>query len=259
MRTRLLGGVAAVIVAIIGTVLLITYVNGADRRAFASTETQDVYVVQKPIAAGTRAESLGDSIVKRPLPKAAIAENAVTDLSSLKGKAVSADLEPGEELLASRFVEPAALQTPGRVDVPAGLQEVTVRLPIERVVGGTLSAGDTVGVFLSLPKDNRHPDQTQLSYHKVLVTGVQLATGAAAPNNADAPAPDTEKKGSGALGGSKSTTANTGEYLVTLARTAADAERIVFTSEFGKVYLSKEPAGAKENNGGVLDRTKVFR
>lgn len=252
MRTRLLGGVAALIVAIIGSVLLIMYVNGADARAMAGTETQDVYVVQKSVPTGTAAGALGASIAKKPVPKSVVASDAVTDIGQIQGKVASVALEPGEQLLATRFVAPGALNGPGRAAVPDGMQEVTVRLPIERVVGGTLSAGDTVGVFLSFPKEDNTPAQTQLSFHKVVVTGIQMTSGAAAQNNAtDAP----KQSGGGIASGSGSN----GEYLVTLARTSADAEKIVFAAEFGKVYLSKEPSSAAENNSGAVDRTKVFR
>ena len=257
MRTRLLGGVAALIVAIIGTVLLITYVNGADARALANTETAEVYVVQKTVPAGTPSTNLGDAIVKKPVPKGVTAADAVSDLTALQGQVVAVDLQAGEQLLATRFVEPGELRGPSRAEVPVGMQEVTVRLPIERVVGGTLSAGDTVGVFLSIDKEDAAPAQTQLTYHKVLVTGFQMASGAAAENTAD----QAQEQTGGASGGLNSgrKAANNGEYLVTLARPAAEAERIVYTTEFGKVYLSKEPDEAAEDNTGVIDRTKVFR
>ena len=52
MKTRLLGGIAALLVAIIGTVLLVSYVQNADKRAMAGTETETIYVVQKAIPAG---------------------------------------------------------------------------------------------------------------------------------------------------------------------------------------------------------------
>ncbi|KHL05099.1 hypothetical protein LK10_03580 [Sinomonas humi] len=238
-------------VAIIGSVLLITYVNGADQRAYASTETQDVYVVQKLIPAGTTSTSLGDSVARKPMPKGMVPADSVTDLSSLQGKVASVALEPGEQLLASRFVDPASLHAPGRVDVPAGMQEVTLRLPIERVVGGALSAGDTVGIIVSFDAQNNTLAQTQFTYNKVLVTGIQLSTGAAAQNNA------TQASGSGS--GPGNSNSNSGDYLVTLARPASDVAKLIYAAEFGKVYLTKEPAAAQNGDAGIIDRTKAFQ
>ena len=59
MKTRLLGGIAALLVAMIGTVMLVMYVQNADKRALADTETESVYVVEKPIAAGTAGRKTG--------------------------------------------------------------------------------------------------------------------------------------------------------------------------------------------------------
>ncbi len=55
---------------------------------------------------------------------------------------------PGEALLGNRLVDPNSLAAPGSVPVPDGLQEVSVQLDAQRVVGGRLAAGDTVGVVV---------------------------------------------------------------------------------------------------------------
>ncbi|WP_235779124.1 Flp pilus assembly protein CpaB [Sinomonas notoginsengisoli] len=244
---------AALIVAIIGTALLLTYVNSADQRAYASTETEMVYVVQKSVQAGTPSASLGDSVAKKPVPKGVIPADAVLDLGTIRGRVASVGLQPGEQLLSSRFVDVNSLHAPGRVDAPAGMQEVTIKLPIERVVGGALSAGDTVGVLLSVQSGDNAPAQTQFTFNKVLVTGIQVSSGANAQNNATA----APTQSAGGLGGGANGPGS--EYLITLARPAADAARIVYAAEFGKIYLTKEPGAATDGDAGVLDRTKVLR
>ncbi|WP_138442274.1 Flp pilus assembly protein CpaB [Sinomonas susongensis] len=257
MRTRLLGGVAALIVAIIGTVLLITYVNAADSRALAGVQTEDVYVVQKAIPAGTPATSVGDYVSKKPMPKAAIPADPVTDLASLQGKVASVALQPGEQLLTSRFINPAAVTTPGRVAVPAGMQEVTLKLSADRVVGGDIAAGDTVGIIISFAKEDTLPAQTQMTFNKVLVTAVQLPSGALAQNS-NSPSPQSSQGGS-LGGGSSSSSSSGGDYLVTLARPASDVERIVHADLYGQIYLTKDPASATDSNSAPIDRTKVLR
>ncbi len=255
MRTRLLGGVAALIVAIIGTVLLLTYVNGADRRALANVETEDVYVVQKTIPTGTPAVGVSDYVSKKPIPKSAIPADPITDLSAIQGKVASTALQPGEELLASRFVDPSALESPGRAAVPAGMQEVTLRLPVERVVGGSVTAGDTVGIVISFPKEDGLPAQTQMTFNKVLVTAVQLPSGALAQSST--PTPQASQGGS--LSGGGSNAQASGDYLVTVARPAPEVERLVYAQLNGTIYLSKEPASATDANSAPIDRTKVLR
>lgn len=255
MKTRLLGGIAALIVAIVGTVFLVSYVQNADKRAMADTETETVYVVEKAIAAGTGVDRVTDAVVRKEVPKLAIAASAVSNLSDVDKKVTAVALMPGEQLLSTRFVDPDALLDPSRVKVPAGMQEITLKLPIERVVGGKIAPGDTVGVFLSAEAAAGGVSGTQLTFHKVLVTAAQFSNGSVAKTEEESA--DGEKT-AGALTAKKSKSSDD-TYLITLARTSADAERIVYATEFGSVYLSKEPANAAEGTSGVVTGTRLFR
>ncbi len=102
-------------------------------------------------------------VAMKSVPKIAVAENSVTDLASLGSKVTAVALVPGEQLLSSRMVEPDSFLGPSRVQVPSGLQEITLKLPIERVAGGILKAGDTVGVFLSLEQASDSPSGAKAS------------------------------------------------------------------------------------------------
>lgn len=266
MKARLLGGIAALVVAIIGTVLLFNYVQGADRRALANIETEDVLVVKQEVAAGTPASQLSQYVVTKAVPRTAVAADGVDDIGALGSKVTSVALVPGEQLLSSRMVDADAYLGPARVEVPAGLQEITVRLGIDRVVGGQIQAGDTVGVFISLADAPATTDQgapaaggnaTQLTFHKVLVTAVQFSSGAPAQTQAEATQASSSE---GALNaGSDSKQTSSDSYLITFARNAVDAEKLVYAAEFGKIYLSKEPADATEGTNGSVNQTKVFR
>ncbi len=173
---------------------------------------------------------------------------------------------PGEQLLSSRMVEENAFLGPSRVQVPAGLQELTLKLPIERVAGGKVVAGDTVGVFLSLEQATEagadgqtgtKSSKTQLSFHKVLVTAAQFSNGAAAQTgNSAIPHPGPARRPRRRVRARLQATVS---YLITIARNSADAERIVFAAEFGKVYLSKEPGDAVETGASFVDSSRLFR
>jgi pilus assembly protein CpaB len=262
LKTRLLGGIAALVVAVIGTIILFNYVQGADKRALANTETVDVLVVKQDVAAGTPADKLGDYVVTKSVPVAAVAEDRVADLASLGNKVTSVALVPGEQLLNSRLVDANSYLGPARVKVPAGLQEITFRLGIDRVVGGRVEAGDTVGVFISMSgsggdaTSGAGSNATQLTFHKVLVTAVQFSSGAAAQTQQQT----QQSSGQGALNADNQKAATSSDsYLITVARNSADAEKMVYATEFGKIYLSREPADAIENTTGVLDKTRLFR
>jgi pilus assembly protein CpaB len=151
------------------------------------------------------------------------------------------DLQPGEQLLASRFAAPESLQTPGTVAVPAGTAEVSVLLDPQRAVGGRLSAGDEVGVFISQDE----PISTHAVLHRVLVTQVQ---GAPAPADAEE---DTATA-------SAASAVPTGSLLITLALTAEQAEGVVFGAEHGTLWLALEPAGADLDGTEVVTPDNVY-
>jgi pilus assembly protein CpaB len=243
MRRRLLAALAALVLAVVGGGVLVAYARGADARAAAGLETVEVLVVEQPVAEGTPADQLTGLVGTELVPAKTAVAGRVTDLADLAGQVATVDLEPGEQLLASRFAAPSDLRTPGTVAVPAGDQEVSVLLEPQRAVGGRLSAGDTVGVYLSLTSQ----DGTATTHgvlHGVLVTQVQGAPAAPADGT------ETASAGTGA--------APTGSLLVTLAVTARDAEEVVFGAEHGELWLSLEPAGADTSGTQVLTQANAY-
>src|SRR3954453_9662888 len=177
MRRRLLAASAALVLFVVGALVLVAYVRGADARALAGAQPVQVLVVDQLVPAGTPGDGLAEFVRSDTVPAKAAVAGRVTDLDELTGLVATTDLEPGEQLLAGRFERPDELQTPGTVEVPAGLQEVSILLEPQRAVGGRLAAGDTVGVYLSLAD----PKQTHAVLHRVLVTQVQGAPAAPAP------------------------------------------------------------------------------
>ncbi|MGY2084380.1 Flp pilus assembly protein CpaB [Blastococcus sp. SYSU DS0539] len=244
MRRRLIAAVAALLLAGAGAVVLLAYVQGADARALAGTETVQVLVVRTPVPIGTPAEELGAMVATELLPAKAVADGAVEDLEALAGRVTTVDLQPGEQLLAGRFAEPGDLRLPGTVPVPAGAAEVSVLLEPQRAVGGRLSAGDTVGVFVSLTQDAG--GATHAVLHRVLVTQVQ-----GAPPPADPAAEGVETASAGSA-------APTGSVMVTLALPAAEAEAVVFGAEHGTLWLSLEPEGTDTSGTEVITGTNIY-
>ncbi|MGY1773121.1 Flp pilus assembly protein CpaB [Blastococcus sp. SYSU D00813] len=240
---RLLAALAALLLAAVGAVVLVAYVRDADERALEGVESVEVLVVDQPVPAGTPGDELDDLVRTTLVPAKTAVDGRVTDLAQLRGQVAEVDLQPGEQLLASRFVDPEQLATPGTVPVPEGMQEVSVLLEPQRVVGGRLLAGDTVGVFLSL----RFQDGTVTTHavqHFVLVTRVQGAT-TAGEEGTQAASGGADPGGATAL-------------MVTLAVVARDAEQIVFGQEHGTLWLSLEPEGADVGGTQVLTQGNVY-
>lgn len=239
MKIRIIAGAVMAILALAGLAIISAYVGTADARALDDQAPREVYLVTAPIPKGTPVDELDESIAVHTVPAAVVPDGALSTLDGQSGKVAGVDLQPGEQLLGSRLVDPEILEVPGTVPVPKGLQEVTIQLDAPRVVGGQLTAGDTVGVFVSFEGEDGRESKTAKDLHKILVTSVQGAP------STTAPAENTEAAGNGAPAVPE------GSMLITLAVNADTAEKIVYASEFGRIWLSLEPADAEENDNGA--------
>ncbi|WP_179480061.1 Flp pilus assembly protein CpaB [Allobranchiibius huperziae] len=245
MRRRIIAAVAAVLLALVGAVLLLSYVAGADRRAAAGMQTTPVLVATSAIPKGTAVAKVRDMAVLKSLPRTAVAAGTLSSLASVSGQVTTTDIQPGEQVFASNFADRKTLLAPGQVTVPNGMQQISVMLESERVLGGHLSAGSTVGVFISL-KDKTQTGYTHLTLQKVLVTAVQGTAPTASPTTDGSPTPSAQP-------------AYTGNVMVTLALMAPDAEKVVYAAEYGTIWLSLEPSSAKEGGTRIVAPGNVYK
>ena len=236
MKRRIIAAVAAVLSAAVGASLLLSYVAGADRRAMAGMQTVTVLVVAKDIAKGAPADALSAQVTNKVLPVTAVAPGTVSSLAELRGLVATADLKVGEQVLASRFTDPATLAKADQPQVPNGMHEVTIKLDAQRVVGGEIAPGARVGVFVSVDK------QTALVLSSVLVTRVTGGTqpAAAEGEQAEAAAPSETVQ-------------------VTLATTPPNIEKVVFGMENGSVWLSLVSPGSTTTGTRIVNGKNVYK
>jgi pilus assembly protein CpaB len=257
-RASLIG---AVLLVALGTFALVKYVSTAEDRALAGEELVDVLVVSAPVPAGTPANELQQYLRIESVPVKVQTGGALASLSEADGMVTTVDLVQGEQLTASRLVDATefnALQARvgrggGSVAVPEGLLEITIPLDPIRAVGGTVRPGDLVGLIASFA-DFRGgevgPDGQPVAgdnvsgflLHKLLVTNVQ---GAPVPEMQTA---STEDRAPTPVG----------QLYVTLATDAAGAERIVYASRNGDIWLAVEPAEADESGTSVQTADRIF-
>ena len=232
MSRRYLAVTAAALLAVLGAVVIVTYVNHADARARADEQLVPVLVVTKPVPAGTSAGALADDVSTQQVPKRLAATGTLSSLSSVAGKVANADLLPGEQLLAGRFTDPAVYRPAGAATVPDGDVEVSVSLDVQRAAGGVLKAGDQVGVQV-VEQPNGASDVAPLkvahAFHAVLVTRVLAPSAKTDPN---------------------------GTYTITLAMTQPDAETVILGGTATKaVWLSLEKSGVGSASTGSTETT----
>lgn len=258
MKSRLLAGVAALVLAILGALLVVSYAQGADTRAVQRLDPVTVLVVQKAVPAGTSVAALAAFVASEELPGKAVTKSSLKNLDGLAEKVTAVELLPGEQLVAERLIAPEELKASGSVDVPEGLQEISFQLEPQRVVGGRIAPGDRVGIFINLKGGglDAKPEQqtTQLSIHKVLVTAVQrapVATPSPQPS-ADGSAPPAEDM-----------SLPTGSLMLTVAVNDVDATKIIYASEFSdtaSLWLSKEPLNATDSGKpGIMTKPEVYK
>lgn len=253
MKRRLFGIIGALVLALLGTVVLVSYVKGAEDRALAGEKTVKVLVAAEPIEAGTPAKDLEGKLEFERIPQKVRAEGAVTSIGQLGDRVTETELLQGEQVVKSRFIEEseAGSATPGSTGGENLLQQ-TVALEPERAIGGQLKQGDIVAVVGSFdPFDTpagKTPNQTHVLIHKVRVTNVQIETspGAAAPE----PESDSESE--------DAAEAPSGRFLVTVALSAPNVERVTFTAEFGHLWLAAEPKEADETGTKIVVLDNVW-
>ncbi|MFC9332666.1 RcpC/CpaB family pilus assembly protein [Arthrobacter sp. NPDC057009] len=208
--------------------------------------------MQNQIPEGASLEAIQNAVKLESLPSASVPNGALKSLEGLQGKVAGVELLPGEALLGARLVDPESLSAPGSVPVPAGMQEISVELAAERVIGGRLVAGDTVGIVMLFADGarpaNAAPESGQMVFHKVLVTSVQRALPKATKSNVET---DPAEKANTQL--------PTGSFIVTFARNDTDATKIAVGAEFGELWLTKEPETAKESTPVVIKKAELFR
>lgn len=238
MKRRVLGLVAAVVLAGVGTAALVAYVRSARADAVAGEDQTEVLMVTDAIAQGASAEAVRDRLRLVMVPERLVMAQVVTSWEQFDALVAAdstlmaaSDLMPGDQLSAGRLVPRRQLV---RAEVPPGLQELTVAVEPERAVGGELRPGEVVGVVVST--DTPEPS-SDLRLTEVPVVAVQITTADRArlglagddsdettvdPTVADAP----ER-----------------QVLVTLAVTTAQAETVVAALEYGEVWFTRHAPG----------------
>ena len=271
MDRKWIGVLISLVLAAVGTWVLVQYVNGADERALEGTETVDVLVVAEAIPEGASIQDVSTRVERQQVPVATQAIGSVDTLSSLQGTVTAVALVPGEQVIASRFVSPQQFSEASEYVVPAELLAVTLSLSPDRALGGELTPGDLVAVVASFgPFDingvepsqvdpdaeedpaaddedlPQTPNTSGIIVHKAIVTNIQVE---------QLPAETTAE--SAELQGVE--LAPTGNLLVTIATEAPYIEKIVFTAEWGTVWLAIEGELAADEFDQVQTRNLVYR
>ena len=139
---------AALILALLGTLLVVVYVGRADARALDGVETVTVVVAKEPLKKGQTVKSAQDAgfLTTETLPRKVVPATAIAKLQAADAALVFAsDVTPGEMLQRPRLV--AKVEPPNRLVIPAGKLAVTISLQDPARVSSFVTVGSNVAVF----------------------------------------------------------------------------------------------------------------
>lgn len=234
MRLRIGLLVAAVVTALIGTVLIAVYISSIRNEVKVGAKPVEVYVATRRISRGTSASELisKELVKKKKIPRQYVSDGAVKSLARLENKFLAVPLERGEQLTDSALSLP-----PSGLAIPK--EKMAVAIPIDdlALISGRVKAGDRVSLLVTLLPGKEDKDVTKILLGRVLVLAVETG------------GQDSKTGGQDSKGGGQ-------QSSLTVAVTPEEAEKLVFASEAGIVWLGLWPPGSKsepQTPGQTLD------
>jgi pilus assembly protein CpaB len=243
----------------------------------------DVYVVDEFVPKGAEPGTIEAAVSLEQVPARLVQAGALTDLDQVADQVAASDLQPGDQLLAARLAAKDVV-----TDEVSDKVQISALLEAERAVGGALKKGDLVGVYLSfdpfdvdvsgqeidagsdLPADasallapigdettepeateaavapTKTPNVSRLEFRNVLVTNVQTTSAPVTSSDETSEDEPSIAQVSGT------------QYVVTIALSPEQSERFVFAKEFGKVWLSLDPATVADDGTRPVTLANVY-
>ena len=219
----------AVLIALLGTAMIVLYVQGIDKRATAGQELVQVLTATEVIEAG---ESVADAQEAGKFEQAEVrrddmVEGALSSTSSINDLVATGAVFPGEQIIAKRF---GTLGSADSLVIPEDKLAVSVELTDPARVAGFVNPGSDVAIFVSADPVRLQADgseQKLSSYTRLLLPKVQVI-------------------GVGATSITSRTTGDEGEQTVeevaktilTVAVDQEEAEKVIYASRNGDVSFA---------------------
>lgn len=228
--SRLIAIIIAVVLAIVATVALVSYIRGVETRTQEEVEPVDAFVAAELIPAGTTAEAAAAAglIEQRAVPRSAVPDGAITSLAQIEGTVAVTDIQPGEIILQARFGE-GVVGARGLRPIPDDMQAISVDVGVVPGVAGFITPGSFVNMMVQLAvpvgEEDEETGETpeELRVQFIIQNTEVLAVGRRVIQEGEETVQQTEN------------------ILLTLAVTAEDAERVAFAALNGQLYFTLLP------------------
>jgi len=209
----LIGGVAAVLAAI----LLIVYLHSYRSSVDSGTRPMTVLVAKSLIPRGTAGSLIAQESLYQvtTVPKDQLKDLAIVDPSALNDRATVRDIFPGQQLTAADFSIEAANSIPSEI---AGKARA-IAIPVDTAHGliGQVQAGDHVDVYVGL-SSNGGPVLKLLASNVLVLSPPSAGTG-----------------------GTLASSGTSGSSNAVLRVNTAQAAKFAFASDNGRIWLVLRP------------------
>ncbi len=240
-RRKLIGIVASVAVALVGTMVLISYAGSSSPAPVAEPVKEEVVKVvtakDANIPAGTTGAALAGMVELVDTPRSQVDGRAALTLESLTGKIVRTEILAKTQVLeAALTTEPTAVAltaAPGTSSWADDLIEISIDLPSVRALRGKLNIGDRVVIYASfVPRS----EAENFGVTHTLAYDVPISACEIAPN-----VPCSSQTVTPVTVAGQVPVVASGNVSLGLMVTPEAAEKIVFASIRGDLWLGRHP------------------
>lgn len=208
----------AIVTALVGTLLIVMYVQGIDNRATEGQELVEVLVAKDIVNAGesvSAAEEAG-KFEKKEIRRDDLVPGALSSSTSVTGLVATGNIYPGEQLIADKFGNVGDAES---LVIPDDKMAVSVELADPERVAGFVNPGSEVAVFVTITD----PAYTRIILTRVTVIGVGTTTTTSRTITDESGAQTIEE---------------IPKTILTLALTQKESEKLIWADRFGDLNFA---------------------
>jgi pilus assembly protein CpaB len=227
----------AIVTALVGTLLIVMYVQGIDNRATEGQELVEVLVAKDIVNAGesvSAAEEAG-KFEKREIRRDDLVPGALSSSTSVTGLVATGNIYPGEQLIADKFGTVGDTQT---LVIPDDKLAVSVELTDPERVAGFVNPGSEVAVFVTVADSS----YTRIILNRATVIGVGQTSTTSRTT--------TDEQGT-------QTIEEVPKTILTLALTQKESEKLIWADRFGELNVGLLSDKTKTRDEKGTDRKMV--
>lgn len=263
MKRRIIAIVVALVLALVGGGLVLSYVNGADARAVDAQNPVTAYVVTKLVPSGT---SLADAknqgmITTTKVARSGRPSGVLTAVDASNQTLVATtDIQPGEFVMTARFGAKAASEK--AIAVPDDKVAIAVQLTAPERVANFITPGSHIVIYATAGIKSAGTDAKAKAFNdldvkgtNVVLANVEVIAFGSTPlqNPSSNTSGNSDKKSS-----SSSSSQNDSAYLVTVAVGPTESLRLVHSVNQYTLYAGLLGSGTKVSPQGEIDDGNVF-